>query len=103
MMKIWNPIEAYRKASQRSQEAQTRHEANTKICIGDYTDSKGATYTALIIDGIMYIAWLLHEVKIAVPEENEVVSQNEATQSHETTSNEETPSNETKTQQEARK
>jgi hypothetical protein len=52
MMKIWNPIEAYRKASQRSQEAQTRHEANTKICIGDYTDSKGATYTALIIDGI---------------------------------------------------
>lgn len=40
MMKIWNPIEAYRKASQRSQEAQTRHEANTKICIGDYTDSK---------------------------------------------------------------
>ena len=51
MMKIWNPIEAYRKASQRSQEAQTRHEANTKICI-DYTDSKGATYTALIIDGI---------------------------------------------------
>lgn len=52
MIKIWNPIEAYRKASQRSQEAQTRHEANTKICIGDYTDSKGATYTALIIDGI---------------------------------------------------
>lgn len=52
MMKIWNPIEAYRKASQRSQEAQTRHEANTKICIGDYTDSKGATYTVLIIDGI---------------------------------------------------
>lgn len=46
MIKIWNPIEAYRKASQRS------HEANTKICIGDYTDSKGATYTALIIDGI---------------------------------------------------
>lgn len=52
MMKIWNPIEAYRKASQRSQEAQTRHEANTIICIGDYTDSKGATYIALIIDGI---------------------------------------------------
>ncbi|UVY47603.1 MAG: hypothetical protein [Bacteriophage sp.] len=66
-----------------------------------FTDA--AISTACILAGIMYIAWLLHEVKIAVPEENEVVSQNEATQSHETTSNEETPSNETKTQQEARK
>lgn len=65
-----------------------------------FTDA--AISTACILAGIMYIAWLLHEVKIAVPE-NEVVSQNEATQSHETTSNKETPSNETKTQQEARK
>ena len=51
----------------------------------------------------MYAAWMWDEVKIAVPEENEAVSQNEAQQSHETTSNEETPSSETKTQQEARK
>ena len=66
-----------------------------------FTDA--AISTACIIAGIMYIAWLLHEVKIAVPEENDAVSQNEATQSNKTTSNEETQSNETKTQQEARK
>ena len=66
-----------------------------------FTDA--AISTACILAGIIYIAWLLHEVKIAVPEENEAVSQNKAPQSHGTTSNEETPSNETKTQQEARK
>jgi hypothetical protein len=66
-----------------------------------FTDA--AISTACILAGIIYIAWLLHEVKIAVPEENDAVSQNEATQSHKTTSNKETPSNETKTQQEARK
>ena len=52
MMKIWNPVEAYRKASQRAKNEQTRHEAKSKICIGDYTDSNGNTYTALLIDGI---------------------------------------------------
>ena len=45
MMKFWNPIEAYRKASQRAKNEQTRHEAKSKICIGDYTDSNGNTYT----------------------------------------------------------
>ena len=62
-----------------------------------------AISTACILAGIIYIAWLLHEVKIAVPEENEAMSQNRASQSHETTSNEEIPSNETKTQQETQK
>ena len=52
MMKIWNPVEAYRKASQHNKNEQIRHEAKCKICIGDYTDSKGVTYTALMIDGI---------------------------------------------------
>lgn len=52
MMKFWNPIEAYSKASQRAKNEQTRHEAKSKICIGDYTDSNGNTYTALLIDGI---------------------------------------------------
>lgn len=52
MMRFWNPIEAYRKASQRAKNEQTRHEAKSKICIGDYTDSNGITYTALMIDGI---------------------------------------------------
>lgn len=52
MMKFWNPIEAYRKASQKNAEAQTRHEAHVKICIKDYTDSKGETYTAFLVDGI---------------------------------------------------
>ena len=52
MMKIWNPVEAYRKASQHNKNEQIRHEAKSKICIGDYTDSKGVTYTALMIDGI---------------------------------------------------
>ena len=66
-----------------------------------FTDA--AISTACILAGIIYIAWLLHEVKIAVPEENEAVSQNEDPQSHETTSNREIPSNETKTQQEAQK
>lgn len=66
-----------------------------------FTDA--AISTACILAGIIYIAWLLHEVKIAVPEENEQGSQNEAPQSRKTTSNEETPSSETKTQQEARK
>lgn len=51
MMKIWNPVEAYRKASQHNKNEQIRHEAKSKICIGDYTDSKGVTYTALMIDG----------------------------------------------------
>lgn len=44
MMKIWNPVEAYRKASQHNKNEQIRHEAKVKICIGDYTDSKGVTY-----------------------------------------------------------
>ncbi len=52
MMKLWNPIEAYRKASLRSRDERAHYEANAKICIRDYTDSKGATYTALLIDGI---------------------------------------------------
>ena len=52
MMKIWNPVEAYRKASQHNKNKQIRHEAKAKICIGDYTDSNGVTYTALMIDGI---------------------------------------------------
>ena len=52
MMKIWNPVEAYRKASQHYKNEQIRHEAKSKICIGDYTDSNGVTYTALMIDGI---------------------------------------------------
>lgn len=52
MMKLWNPVEAYRRASQRAKNEQTHHEANSKICIGDYTDSNGITYTALLIDGI---------------------------------------------------
>lgn len=52
MMKLWNPIRAIRQYNQRTAEAQTRHEAKTKICIGDYTDSKGETYTAFIVEGI---------------------------------------------------
>ena len=52
MMKIWNPVEAYRKASQHYKNEQIRHEAKSKICIADYTDSNGVTYTALMIDGI---------------------------------------------------
>ena len=40
-MKIWNPVEAYRKASQHNKNEQIRHEAKSKICIGDYTDSTG--------------------------------------------------------------
>ena len=52
MMKIWNPVEAYRKASQHNKNEQIRHEAKVKICIGDYTDSKGETYTAFIVEGI---------------------------------------------------
>lgn len=52
MMKLWNPIEAYHKMSQRAKNEQTRHEAKSKICIGDYTDSNSNTYTALLIDGI---------------------------------------------------
>lgn len=39
MMKIWNPVEAYRKASQHNKNEQIRHEAKVKICIGDYTDA----------------------------------------------------------------
>lgn len=52
MRKIWNPIKAYRNAVQRNADERTRYEAQAKICIKDYTDSKGNTYTALIINGI---------------------------------------------------
>ena len=40
MMKIWNQVEAYRKASQHNKNEQIRHEAKVKICIGDYTDDR---------------------------------------------------------------
>jgi hypothetical protein len=52
MIKLWNPIKAYRRASQRAKNEQAQNEAKRKICIGDYTDSNGSTFTALLIDGI---------------------------------------------------
>lgn len=51
-MKLWNPIEAYRKVSQRTKSEQIRHEATSKIRIGDYTGSNEVTYTAFLVDGI---------------------------------------------------
>ena len=52
MIKLWNPVEAYRKMSQRAKNEHTRHEATARICIRDYTDSQGHTYTALMVDSI---------------------------------------------------
>ncbi len=52
MRKLWNPFEAYRRASQKNKAEQTRHDATTRICIRDYTDSNGNTYTALMVDSI---------------------------------------------------
>lgn len=66
-----------------------------------FTDA--ALSTACILAGILYIAWLLHEVRIAVPEEELQQNENKTPQSHERNADEETPSSETKTQQEAQK
>lgn len=41
MMKIWNPVEAYRKASQHNKNEQIRHEAKSKICIGELHRQQG--------------------------------------------------------------
>lgn len=54
MMKFWNPIEAYRKASQKNAEAQTRHEAHVKICRKDGCPSRKSSIHRTIYPAVIF-------------------------------------------------